>query len=480
MCGFVMTADLFNLFVFFELMSTAAFALCGLKVQEPAPLQGAFNFAVTNTVGAFLILTGIALLYAVTGALNMAQIGWLLGSRHDSLVVAACAFIISGFLVKAAIAPFHFWLPDAHSVAPTAVCVLFSGLMVELGVFAVLRLTTVIFGAGIGAGHPELRNTLLVLGSLTVLWGGVMCFSEHHLKRILAFSTISHSGAMLLGAALGTPVAVCGWIIYLFAHAMAKAGLFFTAGILLHRLRTMSEPALFGRGRPLRFTAVLWLLGGMALAGLPPFGLAQGADLMEAAAGSPQLGRCLSFLLLFTGTMTAAAVFRVLLRVFAGAGDAGPSDRASEVGELPESSEETNRIPGRMFVPAAVCIALAAAPSFVPHAGKFAIRAASLFLSRDAYIHQIYSMPGSPLSVALPPISLVSSLLRGLAAVVIAAALAGAAVGHKHVPRPYRWATRLEGRLFPLRQLQSGHPGDYVVWCMVGFVLVGGCLFAFQ
>ena len=123
--GFALTGDLFNLFVFFELMSTAAFALCGLNTREPAPLQGAFNFAVTNTVAAFLSLTGIALLYAVTGALNLAQMGMLLGQRHDSLVMFAFALLLCGFLTKAAIVPFHFWLADAHAVAPTAVCVLF-------------------------------------------------------------------------------------------------------------------------------------------------------------------------------------------------------------------------------------------------------------------------------------------------------------------------------------------------------------------
>lgn len=477
MCGFAMTADLFNLFVFFELMSTSAFALCGLKTEEPAPLQGAFNFAITNTVGAFLILTGIGLVYAATGALNMAQIGWLLGSRHDSLVTAAAAFLISGFLIKAAAAPFHFWLPDAHSVAPTPVCVIFSGLMVELGAFAVLRLTAVMFGQSMIAPTSPLRGALLFIASLTVLWGGLMCFAQHHLKRVLAFSTISHGGAMLLGVALATPHALAGWLTYLFAHAMAKAALFFTAGILLHRLRTMSEPLLFARGRQLRFTAALWLLGGIALAGLPPFGLAQGEDLIESATHSHALGLWLSFLFFFTGTMTAAAVFRIFLRVFPGLGDQGPSDRSSQIDELPESREEHQSIPARMFVPAAICIALAAAPSCVPHAGEAVFRAARRFLDQSLYIHRIYAEPVHYQLTAAPHSDTLASLIHGLIAVACAIALALAAVFHQRIPRPLRVATRLEGRIFPLRKLQSGHPGDYVVWCMAGFVTVGALLF---
>jgi multicomponent Na+:H+ antiporter subunit D len=169
MSGFVLTGDLFNMFVFFELMSTAAFALCGLKTQEPAPLQGSFNFAVTNTVAAFLGLTGIAMLYSVTGALNMAQIGFSLGTRHDPLVLFAFTLLTCCFFVKAAIAPFHFWLPDAHAVAPTPVCVLFSGLMVELGLYAVVRLKCVVFQQPFAAGETHLRAILLIFGCVTVL-----------------------------------------------------------------------------------------------------------------------------------------------------------------------------------------------------------------------------------------------------------------------------------------------------------------------
>jgi len=139
MCGFALTGDLFNLFVFFELMSASAFALCGYKVEEPESMQGALNFGITNTVGAFLVLSGIGLLYGRTGALNMAQIGRTLGGNLDGLVITAFVFIMSGFFIKAAVFPFHFWLADAHAVAPTPVCVLFSGIMVELGIYAVPR-----------------------------------------------------------------------------------------------------------------------------------------------------------------------------------------------------------------------------------------------------------------------------------------------------------------------------------------------------
>jgi multicomponent Na+:H+ antiporter subunit D len=128
MIGFALSGDLFNMFVWFELMSVAAYALTGYRVEEASPLEGAINFAVTNSVGSFCILFGTGLLYARTGALNLAQIGHALsGHKADGLVVAAFALLIGGLLVKAAVVPFHFWLADAHAVAPTPVCVLFSG-----------------------------------------------------------------------------------------------------------------------------------------------------------------------------------------------------------------------------------------------------------------------------------------------------------------------------------------------------------------
>ena len=128
MLGFSYTGDLFNLFVFFELLSVAAYALVAYDIEEEGPLQGALNFAVTNSIGAFLILTGIGLLYGRTGALNMAQIGEALaGQPADGLVVVAFTLMAVGFFVKAAVVPFHFWLADAYSVAPTPVCLLAVG-----------------------------------------------------------------------------------------------------------------------------------------------------------------------------------------------------------------------------------------------------------------------------------------------------------------------------------------------------------------
>ena len=205
MTGFCLTGDIFDMFVWFELMSVAAYALTAYRPEERGSIQGALNFAITNSIGAYLTLSGIAVIYGRTGALNMAQIGQdLARHRPDGLVVVAFVLIVTGWLIKGAIVPFHFWLADAHAVAPTPVCVLFSGVMVELGLFGVARVYWSMFGQALG-NRAAITDAFLALGLLTTIVGALFCLQERHIKRLLAFSTISHAGMFLVGIALLDP-----------------------------------------------------------------------------------------------------------------------------------------------------------------------------------------------------------------------------------------------------------------------------------
>src|SRR5205807_3766620 len=182
MAGFSLTGDLFNLVVFFELMGAVAYALTAYKIEERGPIQGGINFAISNSVAAYAMFVGVALLYARTGALNMAQIGAALdGHRADPLVIVAMSLLFIGFMTKAAAIPVHFWLADAHAVAPTPVCVLFSGVMVELGVYAIARLYWTIFAGPLGSHADELRAILIAMGAATAIWGAVMCLAQRHI-----------------------------------------------------------------------------------------------------------------------------------------------------------------------------------------------------------------------------------------------------------------------------------------------------------
>ncbi len=284
MCGFCLTGDLFNLFVFFELMSASAFALCGYKNEDPNAQQGALNFAITNTIGAFLVLIGLAMLYSRTGALNMAQIGRALGKQSDPLVIFAFVLIFCGFYVKAAVFPFHFWLADAHAVAPTPVCILFSGVMVELGVYGVARIYWAILSGPFATHRTALMSVLLTMGALTSLVGAVMCFGQKHIKRLLAFSTISHVGLLIIAFALLAPEALSGAAVYTLGHGLAKGSLFVVAGILLHRWGSVDQNELHGKGCDMRWTGIVFFAGGLGLSGMPPFATFLGEHSIEAAA----------------------------------------------------------------------------------------------------------------------------------------------------------------------------------------------------
>ena len=203
--GFCLTGDLFNLFVCFELMSVATIALCALEADQTRALRGALHFALSNSIGAFFVLIGIALLYARTGALNLAAIGRSLAThRPDQLLVVAVLLLVVGFLIKAAIVPFHFWLVDAASSSLPPVSMLLVGLLDTLGVYAVARIYWTVFSSP-HARVPTLQAVLLGAGAATALLGAVMSLSREAPGRRLAFVAISHAGLMLVGVGLFDP-----------------------------------------------------------------------------------------------------------------------------------------------------------------------------------------------------------------------------------------------------------------------------------
>ena len=281
MAGFCLTGDIFDLFVWFELMGVSAYALTAYRPEERGPVQGALNFAITNSIGAYLSLSGIGLIYGRTGALNMAQIGRdITRHRPDGLVVVAFVLILMGLLIKSAIVPFRFWLADAHAVAPTPVCVLFSGVMVELGLYGIARVCWSMFGAGLGH-RAVISHLFLVLGLLTTVIGALFCFRERHIKRLLAFSTISHAGMFLVGLSWLTPLGLAGAAVYVLGHGLVKAALFLCTGIVLHRLRSVNETWLHGRGRRLPVTGAVFTAAALGLADLPPFATYLGKGWIE-------------------------------------------------------------------------------------------------------------------------------------------------------------------------------------------------------
>jgi multicomponent Na+:H+ antiporter subunit D len=477
--GFGLTGDLFNLFVWFELMSAAAFALCGYKSEETGPLQGAFNFAVSNTIGAFLVLTGIALLYGRTGALNLAQIGHAIGGAHDGLVIAAFTLVTVGFLVKAAAVPFHLWLADAHAVAPTPVCILFSGVMVEAGLYAVVRLYVSVFAAGFSGHLGRVRVILIALGVLTALVGGVMCFLQRHLKRLLAFSTISHLGVMLIGFGLLEPKGLGGTAIYVVGHGLAKASLFLCAGIVLHRFRSVDEAALQGRGRVAPWTGALFALGGAALAGVPPFGTFIGGAAIEEAAKKLALGG-VDWAIAASGVLTAGAVLRIVGRIFLGWGELPVEPPGGGAQDEKPETDRTGTVPASMFLTAATLLVLSAVVGVLPDLREHVSAHSARLLDGHAYALRVLTgLTPPPLPPPGHPESLVPAFVHSGVTLLAALVLAAGALFPDRFRFPGTAGLRRAGLrvLGGLRELHSGHVGDYVAWLVAG-AAVFGALFA--
>ena len=480
MCGFALSGDVFNMFVFFELMSVSAFALVGYAIEHPAPLQGSINFAVTNTVGALLLLSGIGLLYGRTGALNLAQIGRALDERGpDGLVIVAFALLLGGFLVKAGAVPFHFWLSDAYAVAPIPVCVLLSGVMSDLGLHALGRVYWPAFSGVFAAHAGSLRGILVGAGVLTALAGGTMAFFQRDLKRLLAFVTISHVGVFLAGIGLLTARGLAGATVYVVADGFVKGALFLAVGILIRRARSGDELRLRGRGGVAPFAGVVFLLGGLSLAGLPPLGPFPGNALILRSAIDVGYG-WLPPLLATAAILTGGTVLRAAARIFLGWGDAqDPSLSYEPPAEEEEPEDPGTRVsPPLLFGPALALVAVGLGLAFTPGLAGRATQWAERFENRPAHSAEV--LRGVEPRVAAAPAFHPGAAPYVYGAVSTVGALGFACFGlyRRRLPALVRsWPGRMTAApAATLKALHSGVVGDYVAWLTFGAAALGGLL----
>ncbi|MGE5279782.1 MAG: complex I subunit 5 family protein [Deltaproteobacteria bacterium] len=313
MNGVVVTGDLFNLFVFLEIASVASYALVAFGTEKEE-LEAAFKYALMGTVGSLFILLGIVFLYSFTSTLNMADMARVLATQgHSPIVLLVSVFFLMGFGLKAALVPFHAWLPDAHPSAPAPISAMLSGVLIKsLGVYALCRIFFNIVGM-----TPKVSELFLFLGALSMVIGVFLAIGQWDLKRLLAYHSISQIGYVMLGLGLATPLGIMAGLFHLFNHSVFKSLLFLNSGSLEYATGTRDLQKMGGLMQKMPVTGTTSLVASMSIAGVPPFnGFWSKLLIIVAAVEAGRMGY--AFWAVLASLLTLASFTKVMKYAFFG------------------------------------------------------------------------------------------------------------------------------------------------------------------
>ena len=266
--GALLTGDLFNMYVFAELMVISGTVLTAVS-DDRYGTEAAYKYFYISLTASFFMLFAVGSLYVCYGTLNMADLaGRISSGGAQPLLLPGIGFLTATFMVKSAVFPFHFWQPDFHAASPTPVSAMLSSVVVKLGVYGFLRMTTLLFIFQ----APVIRWLLMVLGAAGIIFGGLSAVGTHNAKRMLAYSTIAQIGFILIGIGWGTPLAIAAAIVFAFNHSLLKAAMLMLAGYVASRapVKSAAFDVVAGVGRSIPAAGALFFIGSLGLAGIPP------------------------------------------------------------------------------------------------------------------------------------------------------------------------------------------------------------------
>jgi multicomponent Na+:H+ antiporter subunit D len=261
-----LTADLLNMFVWFEVVALSSYALTGFFLERATAVEAAFKIVVLTSIAGFSVFIATALLYQEHGAVNLAQLRDALSAHPAAATAGAIGLLVAGFSTKAGLVPFGGWLPDAYTAAPGPVTALFAGVMVNFDIVALGRVTYTLTPPA----HLPIPGLLMVIGTVSAVLGAVFAFGQDNLKRLLAYDTISQLGIIVVGMATASTAGAAGMIYHLISHALFKALLFLVAAAIIQATGAVELPDLAGIARRNPALVALFLLGAAAIAGVPP------------------------------------------------------------------------------------------------------------------------------------------------------------------------------------------------------------------
>lgn len=306
-----LAGDLFNLYVGFEVLLASSYVLLTLG-GSASRIRAATTYVIVSVLSSVIFLSGIAAVYAAVGTVNLAELAVRLDTLPAGTRMVLELTLLTAFGIKAAIFPLSAWLPDSYPTAPAPVTAVFAGLLTKVGIYAILRLETLLFPAS------QTQNLLLVAAGLSLIVGILGAVAQTDLKRVLSFTLVSHMGFMLFGIGMSTRLSMAATIFYVAHHITVQSTLFLAAGLIEHRGGTTNLVRLGGLAKLAPAIAVLFFIPAMNLAGIPPLsgfigkvGLIQaGVEHSDAAAWT------LIIISVVTSLLTLYAIAKIWNRAF--------------------------------------------------------------------------------------------------------------------------------------------------------------------
>jgi multicomponent Na+:H+ antiporter subunit D len=377
--GAFLTGDIFNLYVWFEVMLIGSFVLMSLH-RTRAQLHAAFTYVGLNLLASAFLLTAIGLLYGQAGTLNFADLARAWPERRTPGLDAALSMLfLTAFGIKAGLFPLFFWLPASYHTPPAAIGALLAGLLTKVGVYAMIRVFTLLFPDPTASVY----TALLVMSGVTMVVGLIGALGQHDLRRVLSFNLVGHIGFTTVGLALWTPASLGGSILYVLHHMLVISTLFLVSGLFLRQRRTTDLRVLGGLYRTQPLVACLAMVPLFSLAGIPPLS----GFLAKLAVVGPMIGQqqyALAAIALTVSLLTVLSMARVWEEAFW----KPATDHAWEPAHRP-------RLGGAILAPLALLVSLtigfsvAAGPVY-----SLATRAAQQLLDRDEYVRAVLGEGG--------------------------------------------------------------------------------------
>lgn len=381
--GAFLTGDIFNLYVWFEVMLISSFVLLALGGRR-GQLEGAIKYVTLNLLSSAIFLAAVGILYGIAGTLNMADLARKIPflEQKELLTVVSVLFMVA-FGVKAAIFPLFFWLPASYHTPPVAVSAIFAGLLTKVGVYALIRFFTTIFVHDVAFTH----NLLLISAALTMLTGVLGAAAQNDFRKILSFHIISQIGYMILGLALYSPLAIAGAIFYIIHHIIVKTNLFFVSGVVKKLKGTYSLKDVGGVYKYYPLLGLLFLIPALSLAGIPPLS-GFWAKFVVIKAGLEIKEYLVVGIALLVGLLTLFSMTKIWNEVFWKDDPKGNKNHIQESYKLISNYKKYMMIAPIVFLALiTVIIGLYAEPFF-----NFASNAAHQLIDSSIYINSVLGM----------------------------------------------------------------------------------------